>query len=199
MSPICEGFGRKWHFDANLYPPRQLWVYIVFCFKCSRAYTIKPSQWRHDTYDNDILHNDTQQSDKNAKLSIMKLSTMATLYCNAECHLCWVSFMLSVIYAECHLCWVSFMLSVVYSECHLCCVSFMLCVIYTERHLCCVSFMLSVVYAECCLFWVSFMLCVIYAECRLCWVLQISPLCWVSLCLASLCSVSRHFLSGVVS
>jgi hypothetical protein len=26
--------------------------------------------------------------------------------------------MLSVIYAECHLCWVSFMLSVIYAECH---------------------------------------------------------------------------------
>ncbi len=25
----------------------------------------------------------------------------------AKCYLCWVSFMLSVIYAECHLCWVS--------------------------------------------------------------------------------------------
>jgi len=32
----------------------------------------------------------------------------------AECHLCWVSFMLSVIYAECHSCWESFMLSVIY-------------------------------------------------------------------------------------
>jgi hypothetical protein len=41
--------------------------------------------WRHDTRHNDIQHNDT--------LSIMEFGTE---YCYAECHLCCMSFMLSV-------------------------------------------------------------------------------------------------------
>jgi hypothetical protein len=48
----------------------------------------------------------------------------------AECHLCWLSLMLSVTYAECHLRWVSLMLSVTYAECHLFWVSLMLSVNY---------------------------------------------------------------------
>ncbi len=57
---------------------------------------------------------------------------MSVIY--AECHLCWVSLMLSVtyvdchiwaLYAECHLCWVALLLSVTYALCHLCLVSLM--------------------------------------------------------------------------
>ncbi len=42
--------------------------------------------------------------------------------------------MLSVIYAECHLCWVSFVLSVIYGECYLCLVSFILSIIHAKCH-----------------------------------------------------------------
>ncbi len=56
--------------------------------------------------------------------------------CYGECHLCWVSLMLSVTYAECHLCWVLLMLSVTYAECHLCWVSLMLSVTDAACHLC---------------------------------------------------------------
>ncbi len=38
----------------------------------------------------------------------------------ADCCLCWLSFMLSVVYADCHWCWLSFMLNVIYAECRLC-------------------------------------------------------------------------------
>ncbi len=62
----------------------------------------------------------------------------------AECHSCWVSFMLSVIRAECHLCWVSFTLSVIHAESHSCWVSFSLSVIQPECHSCWMSFSLSV-------------------------------------------------------
>ncbi len=71
---------------------------------------------------NTFQHNDIQHNNKwNVTLSIMTLNTES---CFSECRLCWVTFMLSVIYAECHLCWVSFMLSAMYAECHLCQVSF---------------------------------------------------------------------------
>ncbi len=43
------------------------------------------------------------------------------LFCHhTECHLCWVSFMLGVIYTGCHLCWVSLMLSVENKPCDEC-------------------------------------------------------------------------------
>ncbi len=113
----------------------------------------------------------------------------------AECNLCWVSFMLSVIYGDCHLCWVS-QISPLYSV-SLCWISLSwmsLCWVswrpvrplaYAECHLCWVSFMLGVFNAEWRLWLVSFMLNVIYAG-----VSQISPLYWVSLCWISLCWVS---------
>ncbi len=54
-----------------------------------------------------IQHNNEQ----NVTLSILTLSTVTlniiAEHCNAVCHLCWVSFMLSVTYAECHSYWVS--------------------------------------------------------------------------------------------
>jgi hypothetical protein len=103
---------------------------------------------RHDTQYNDFQHNDIKHNNKNnVTLSGTTLSII-TEDCYAECLLCWVSFMLSVLHAECPLCWVSFMLRVLYAECPLCWVSFMLSVLYAEchlgsmshmNHLCCTS------------------------------------------------------------
>jgi hypothetical protein len=57
------------------------------------------------TQGNDAQHNDILHNNKwNATLGTVTLCIMAVL-------LCWVSFMLSVIYGVCHLCWVSFMQS----------------------------------------------------------------------------------------
>jgi hypothetical protein len=97
--------------------------------------TSQPTGRLHDIHYKDIQHNYTQRyktqhnntwqngvqhnNKSNATLSITLLSIVA-LDKSAECHLCWMSFMLSVIYAECYLCWVSFMLSVIYAACHLC-------------------------------------------------------------------------------
>ncbi len=79
---------------------------------------------RNNTQHNGIQHNDTQHNDTQhniyivAILSIIKLNTGHAV----ECHLCWMSFMLNVIYAECHYA------ECHYAECH-----------YTECH-----------YTECC-------------------------------------------------
>ncbi len=70
--------------------------------------------------------------------------------------LCWVSIMLSVIYAKSHVCWVSCLLSLMYAECHVCFV-----------------IMLSIVcWVQVC--WVSCLQVVMYDECYVCWV----SLCW---------------------
>jgi len=85
-----------------------------------------------------------------------------------------VIFVLSVIYAECHLWWVSFMLSVIILNVIMLSVIFVQSVIYAECHLCLVSFMLSVI-----------MLNVIHSECHSCWVsLWWVSLCWVSFMLS---------------
>ncbi len=111
----------------------------------------------------------------------------------AECHFCLVSFMLNAIYVWCHLCWMSFMLNVIYAECHLCLMPFMFNVIYAECHLCWMSFMLNVIYAECHLCWILFMLNVIYAKCQLCLIsimLSGGLNCYASL---SICDILAYF------
>ncbi len=105
------------------------------CFQSGQAIA-----WHFDYQHNDIRHNhiqhfDTQHYSFSTTINKMKLLIE---YC-----LCWVLFMLSVVYAECHWCWVSFMLSDIYAEHHLCWVSFKLSVIYAEWHLCQVSLMLG--------------------------------------------------------
>jgi hypothetical protein len=61
-------------------------------------------QRRHDIQYNDTQHNDIQHNNKeNSTLSIM---TFIIMTLNAECYL------LILIYAECHLCNLSFMLSI---------------------------------------------------------------------------------------
>jgi hypothetical protein len=104
----------------------------------------------------------------------------------AECHLCWVPFMLGVIYVECLLCWVSFMLSVIYSKCH-----------FSMCHLCCGSFMLSVFmlnniipssFVMLSVFVLNIILLSFVIIKSLWWVsLWWASLCWVSLCWVSLC------------
>jgi hypothetical protein len=51
---------------------------------------------------------------------------------HADCHSCWLSFMLSAK----HSCWVSVMLSILHAECHSCWVSLMLSVIDAVCHWC---------------------------------------------------------------
>jgi hypothetical protein len=120
---------------------------------------------------------------------------------NAECHLCWVTFLsiklLTVVQAEghkqaqqalcrnaeCHLCWVT-LLSIVM-------LNVMLTFVYTEGHN-------PEKYVKChnaeCHYAVSR-----YAECRYwvlpCWGSQSSTICWVSLCLVSWYWVSLCWVS----
>ncbi len=77
-----------------------------FCVhkNCSTTIYIKLYTRHHDTQHNEIQHNDTQHND------IQHIDTRLN-----ETHyklwLCWVSFMLSVIYSECHK-------QTHYAECH---------------------------------------------------------------------------------